>query len=89
MSPDQFSLDGLEEGLNSRIVVAIAFARHRYFEPMLAQELLIIMRTVLAAPIRVMNAAIGRLPERDGHLQRSDRQVTFHPIAHRPADHTP
>ena len=60
MPPDQFSLDGFEERLNRRIVIAIAFAAHGHLEPMLAQDLLIIMRTILAAAIRVVNAALWR-----------------------------
>lgn len=29
-----------------------------------------------------------RGPEGNGHVQCADRQITFHPIAHGPADHT-
>ena len=35
-------------------IVAIAFATHRCPEPMLAQDLLVVVRTVLAPTIRVM-----------------------------------
>jgi hypothetical protein len=31
----------------------------------------------------------GGSPQRDGHLQRPDRQVTFHPVADSPADDAP
>lgn len=48
----------------------------------------IIVRTVLAAAIRVMHAAFGRLPECDGHLQCPDRQIASHAITHGPADDT-
>jgi hypothetical protein len=48
----------------------------------------IIVRTVLAAAIRVMHAAFGRLPECDGHLQCPDRQVASHAITDGPADDT-
>ena len=88
MPPDQFSFDGLKERLDRRIVIAIAFARHRYLEPMLAQDFLIVMRTVLRPAIRVVDAASGRCSERNGHFQRTDRQVPFHPIVDRPADDT-
>ena len=54
-----------------------------------AQELLIIVGTVLAATVGAVDAALGRLAKRDGHLQSSDRQVTFHAIAHRPANNAP
>jgi hypothetical protein len=60
MTPDQLGLDGFEERLNCRIIIAIAFATHRYFEAVLAQDLLVVMRTVLAAAIRVMDAALWR-----------------------------
>ena len=49
------------------VVVAIALAAHGYLEAMLAQDLLIVMRTVLRPAIRVVDATSGRLPERDGH----------------------
>ena len=48
---------------------------------MLAQDLLVIMGTVLAAAIRMMDASFGRCPEGDCHFQCSDRKVTLHPIA--------
>ena len=57
---DQFSLDRLEEGLNGGVIVAIALAAHRHLEPMLAQDLLIVMRTILAAAIAVEDAAPKR-----------------------------
>ena len=61
-------LDGLEEGLDSGVVIAIALTAHRYLESVLAQKLLIIVGAVLAAAIRMMDAALGRLAERHGHL---------------------
>ena len=57
---DQFGLDRLEEGLNGGVIVAIALATHRHLEPMLAQDLLIVMRTILAAAIAVEDAAPRR-----------------------------
>ena len=87
--PDQLCLDRLEEGLDSGVVIAVALAAHRYPESVLAQKLLIIVRTVLAATVGVVNATLGRLPQRHSHLQRSDRQVVLHPVAHRPANDTP
>ena len=60
MPPDQFSLDGFEERFDGSVVVTIALPAHRYFEAVLAQDLLIIMRTILAAAIRVLDAAFRR-----------------------------
>jgi hypothetical protein len=56
---------------------------------MLAKDLLIVMRTILAAPVGVMDAALWRRSEGYGHLQRPDRKITLHPITDRPADHAP
>ena len=47
MPPDQFSFDGLEERLDCRIVITIALSGHRYFEPVRAQNFLIVVRTLL------------------------------------------
>lgn len=69
----QFSLDGFEECFDGGIIVAIALAAHRYLKPMQAQDLLIIMRTILAASIRVVNAAFrwGRRVDLQGAADRA------------------
>ena len=41
--PDQLCFHGFEKGLDRRVVVTIAFAAHRYLEPVLAQYLLVVM----------------------------------------------
>lgn len=41
--PDQLSLDRLEERFDSCVVVTTTLATHRYREPMLATDLLVIM----------------------------------------------
>ncbi len=88
MTPDQFGLDGFEKRLDSGVAIAIAFATHRHFEVTLAQDLLVIGRTVWAATTGVMDAAFVWCPKGYGHLQRTDRKITFHPIAdHYPAGH--
>ena len=43
VSPDQLCLDGFEERFNGGVVIAISFATHGCPEPMLAQDLLIIV----------------------------------------------
>jgi hypothetical protein len=52
--PDQFGLDSFEERFNGSIIIAIPFTTHRRFEPVLTQDFLIIVRTVLAATVRVV-----------------------------------
>ena len=56
-TPDQFGLQRFEEAFDGGIVKASALAAHRHLEPVLAQQLLIIVGTVLRAAVRVMNAA--------------------------------
>ena len=58
--PQQLSLDRLEEGFDSRVVVAIASPAHRCLEPMLAQDFLIVVRAILTAAICVVDAAFWR-----------------------------
>jgi len=89
MSPDQFCLDGFEEGFDGGVIIAITFSAHRYLEAMLALNLLIVVRTILRPAIRVVNAAFGWPSERNGHLQRSDCKIPFHTIVDRPADPPP
>ena len=48
MPPDQLGLDGFEDRLDGGVLIAISFTTHRRFEVMLAQDLLVIVRAVLA-----------------------------------------
>ena len=49
----------------------------------------VVVGTVLAATVGVMDAAPRRSPQRNGHVQGPDRQVTFHPVADGPDNHAP
>ena len=59
LPPDQFRLDGLEEGFHCGVIVAITLAAHGYFEAILAQQFLVVMRAILAPAIRMVNTAFG------------------------------
>ena len=48
-----------------------------------------IVLTVLAFTIRLMDATLGRLPQRDRHFQGASGQITFHPVRDGPADYRP
>jgi len=56
---------------------------------MLTQDFLIVVRTILATPVRMVNAVFGRPAQSNGHVQRPDCQVPFHSVADGPADDTP
>jgi hypothetical protein len=66
VSPDQFCLEGLEEGLDDSIVITVASAAHRYLETHFPQPLLIVLGTVLAAPISVVKTAWWRVAKGHG-----------------------
>ena len=53
---------------------------------MVLQFLLIIIRAILAAAIRMEKAAFGRLTQAYRHVQRPDRQILFHPVTDCPPD---
>ena len=58
--PDQLGLDGLEERLDGGIVITIALAAHGHSKTTRAQDHLVVMRTVLATPVAVKDASLGR-----------------------------
>ena len=88
-TPDQFGFERLEEAFDSGIVVAIALATHRHLEPVLAQQLLIVVSAVLRPAIRVMNAPLWWPSDRDGHVQRPQGQILLHAVADGPTDDAP
>lgn len=55
-APDEFGLQRLEDAFDGGIVVAIALAAHPNLEPVLAQQLLIVVSTVLRPAVRMRNA---------------------------------
>jgi hypothetical protein len=46
---------------------------HRRFESVLTQASLMIVRTVLAATVRVVDAVLRQRTESDSHIQRADQ----------------
>ena len=54
---------------------------------MFSEDLLIVMRTVLTAAIRVVNAALGWPAQGDGHIESADYHVFLHQVADGPANH--
>ena len=71
--PDQLGFDCLEERFDGGIVVTITLSTHRDHEAVQAQDLLIIVLTILTATVGMVDVFFGRLAERDGHVQRPDR----------------
>jgi hypothetical protein len=69
MSPDQFCLEGFKEGLDGGIVVAVTSATYRYVEAQLTQSLLLVVGTILTAPVGVVNAALRWVSKGYGVVQ--------------------
>lgn len=55
----------------------------------MAQNLLVVVRAVLAAAIRMMDATPCWSSQRNGHIQRPDRQITFDAVAYGPPNDPP
>ena len=88
-TPDEFGLQRLEEAFDGGIVVTVAFPTHRHLEPVLAQQLLIVVGTILRPAIGVMNAAWWWPSDRDGHVQRPQGKILLHAVADGPANDAP
>jgi len=70
-------------------IITIALAVHRQLHPVVAQNSLMVVRTVFAATVAMEDAAPRRGPERDGHSQRAGRQIAFQAITDGSADYVP
>ena len=84
-APDQFGLDGLEERLDNGVITALALVALRRPQAVVAQNFLVVVRTILAATVAMEDATRRWGPEREGHFQRADREIPFHAIADGPA----
>ncbi|KPN63561.1 hypothetical protein AKJ29_13065 [Aliiroseovarius crassostreae] len=75
LRPGQLGPQCFEAGLKGSVVIAISLAAHRDLEAALFQRLLVLMRTILAAAVGVMDAAFrgGRLIAVNGILQAGRR----------------
>src|SRR5688572_23592379 len=83
---NQLSFQGAKETFHGSIVVTIAGAAHTTLDLIMGQQSLIIVASILATPIRVMQPASSRLATLKGHLQGGDDQRTFQAVAHGPAN---
>ncbi|GGO17350.1 hypothetical protein GCM10007972_27390 [Iodidimonas muriae] len=86
--PDQLGLQGFEERLHGRIIVAISLSAHRHVKALIAQAFLVIVAAILAAPVGMMDTPRRGLTQIDRHVEGADRKVLLHAIANRPPYHT-
>ena len=84
LAPDEFSLDGFEEGFYSGVIITISFATHRDFEPNLTHSFLIFMGAILATAVRVMDATRWRVAQGDGPVQGLQCKIALKAVAYGP-----
>lgn len=82
-----FDLQGVKEAFHRRVVVAVPLAAHAAKEAVLGQQLLVVVRGLLATPIRVDDQPCLWPTSSHGHSQSLYHQVTGDSLRHRPADH--
>ena len=83
---DGLDLKGLHEALGLGIVIGIATSAHGADEAMFGQQVAIGLGGVLRTAIRVVDAALRRLPYSDGRLQSRNGNARIDRAADRVAD---
>jgi len=86
VAPDEFCFDGFEECLDNSIVPAVTFSAHRHFEPQLPHSLLVIVRTILATTVGMMDAARRWVPQRHSTVESLQCKVFLQSVANGPAN---
>ena len=84
---DPLAFQTSEEAFCNGVIIAVALAAHAADDAMIFENFLIIGRSVLAAPIRMVQQGLSRIPTTKGHLQRIHGQLARHPGGGRPTDH--
>ncbi len=72
---DEFILHGSPEALHRSIIITVAFPAHGSFHIKLLKESCVVLRTVLASPVRVMDKAGLRLFSFYRHQKGCDDEV--------------
>ena len=75
-----------KEAFGNGIVIAVALAAHAANDVMLFENVLIVVRRVLAAPVRMMYQTMARIPSSQSHLEGLDDQLASHPGRGGPTD---
>jgi len=86
LAVDELDLESRPEALRAGVVMAVAAPAHADGDAGLAEFLPVIAAGILAAPIAVMDQALGRPAIGQRHVERSDDQGGLHGRIHGPAD---
>jgi hypothetical protein len=82
---DPFGFQPSKEAFSNGIIVAVALTAHAANHVMIFENFLVIQRSVLAAPVRMVQQARARVTTTQRHQQRLDGQLTID----RPTDYLP
>ena|SRR5690554_1462603 len=66
---NRFNLHGVKEAFNAGVVPAVAFAAHALYQAMLRNQMLVVVRAVLAASVAVNNYSFRLATAPQCHLQ--------------------
>ncbi len=80
----QLDFQRVEKTLHRRIIITIGFASHAAAQPVVLDQSLISLGTILAATIRVDDRALGKVAAEQCHGQRITDQLLRHSPVHRP-----
>ena len=83
-APHEFALQGLEERLDHRVVVAVPLAGHRDQGAVTPQLGLVLDRAVLATAVRMVGQPSRRTSDREGSSQCGVRQFLVQAVADGP-----
>jgi hypothetical protein len=84
-TPNEFSFQRLEEGLDNGIVEAVPLARHRDQDAMLPQLRLVGCRAILATAVRMVGQTLPGLPDRQSLAQCLKRQLFVESVTDGPS----
>ncbi|KPP97529.1 MAG: hypothetical protein HLUCCA12_18175 [Rhodobacteraceae bacterium HLUCCA12] len=87
--PDQLRLDGLEERLDHRVVVAVSAPAHRDQDAAFTEQRLVVDRAVLRSAVGMVDQPWGGVASRQSTAQRFDRKIALQAVTRGPADDPP
>ena len=84
---DPLGFQAPKEAFRNCVIETVALTAHAADEAMFFENFPIIVRSILAASIRVVQQTLSRISTAKGHLQRIYGQLTGHSGGGRPTDH--
>ena len=87
--PDQFRLDGFEERLDHRVVIAVPSPAHRDQDAPFSEQRLIVYRAVLRPKVGMMDQSRRGVAGHQSTAQGFDREISLQAVTRGPANDAP